>query len=218
MEQPRRFQVEPPRRVVVLGNRGSGRGRVARLLAERFCLPLVEIEAEKRRFPQPDPGDLPGRAEEPGTPGATAGPALPVPPQGNWRSHVAACASAPGWVMCGNDIATFDLRVPRADWLIWVDLPLSSCALAVVRRALQGRAAAKRGLLPSLPPRWPSLRDIFNFPTEIAPRIMGVIERERRNRTIFILRSRAEIDHFLARLPEAGGFGDHRASDREPRT
>ena len=110
MEQPRRFQVEPPRRVVVLGNRGSGRGRVARLLAERFCLPLVEIEAEKRRFPQPDPGDLPGRAEEPGTPGATAGPALPVPPQGNWRSHVAACASAPGWVMCGNDIVVLCAR------------------------------------------------------------------------------------------------------------
>jgi hypothetical protein len=192
MEQPRRFQVDPPRRVVVVGSRGSGRGRVARLLAERFALPLVEIEADRQRFMA----------------GAVS--------QAGWREAVATMATASDWIICGNDVPTLDLRVARADWLIWVDLPLSTCALAVIRRALRGRAVAKRELASGLPPRWPSLRDLFSFPTEVAPRLMAMIERERRNRTIFILRSRGEIERFLARLPEAGGLGDHRASPGGP--
>ena len=186
MEHPRRFQVEPPRRVLVVGNRGSGRGRIARLISDRFSLPLIDIEREQLIFP--DGGDL------------TA-----------WRMQARALAEGPEWVMTGNDIATFDLRVPRADWFIWVDLPISTCALAVLRSAIRVPANGKAAMSIVERLRLPRFRDILNFPTEVAPRIMGTIERERRNRTIFILRSRHEVTQFLSRLPEAGGFGDHLA-------
>ena len=186
MEHPRRFQVEPPRRVLVVGNRGSGRGRIAKLICERFSLPMIDIEREQGAFPQKD--DIPA-----------------------WRYHVRKLAEGPEWVMTGNDLASFDLRVPRADWFIWVDLPISTCALAVLRSAIRVPANGKPALSIVERLRLPRFRDILNFPTEVAPRIMGTIERERRNRTIFILRSRHEITQFLSRLPEAGGFGDHLA-------
>jgi len=44
MEHPRRFQVEPPRRVLVVGNRGSGRGQIAKLISQRFSLPVIDLE------------------------------------------------------------------------------------------------------------------------------------------------------------------------------
>ena len=113
--------------------------------------------------------------------------------------------------MSGNDLASLDLRVPRADWFIWVDLPISTCALAVLRSAIRVPASGKATVSIVDRLRLPRFYDILNFPNEVAPRIMGTIERERRNRTIFILRSRHEIAQFLARLPEAGGFGDHLA-------
>ncbi len=186
MEHPRRFQVEPPRRVLVVGNRGSGRGRIAKLISERFSLPLIDIEREKGTFA--GSGDL-----------------------SDWRAHVRGLGEAPEWVMTGNDLASFDLRVPRADWFIWVDLPISTCALAVLRHAIRVPASGKPGLSLVERLRLPRFRDILNFPTEVAPRIMGTIERERRNRTIFILRTKYEITQFLSRLPDAGGFGDHLA-------
>ena len=186
MEHPRRFQVEPPRRVLVVGNRGSGRGRIARLISDRFSLPLIDIEREQGKCAGDDH--------------LTA-----------WRMQARALAEGPEWVMTGNDIASFDLRVPRADWFIWVDLPISTCALAVLRSAIRIPASSKPGLSLVERLRLPRFSDILNFPTEVAPRIMGTIERERRNRTIFILRSRHEISQFLSRLPEAGGFGDHLA-------
>ena len=186
MEHPRRFQVEPPRRVLVVGNRGSGRGRIAKLISDRFSLPLIDIEREQVGFPQKDDVSA-------------------------WRDHVREVAEGSEWVMTGNDLASFDLRVPRADWFVWVDLPISTCALAVLRSAIRVPTSSKPG--PSLVERLrlPRFYDILNFPNEVAPRIMGTIERERRKRTIFILRSRHEITQFLSRLPEAGGFGDHLA-------
>jgi len=186
MEHPRRFQVEPPRRVLVVGNRGSGRGRVAKLISERFSLPLIDIERERLEAPGGD--DLPA-----------------------WQMQARALAEGPDWVMTGNDVATFDLRVPRADWFVWIDLPISTCALAVLRKAIRVPASRKSGLSIADRLRLPRFYGILNFPNEVAPRIMGTIERERRNRTIFILRTRGEIAQFLARLPNAGGFGDHLA-------
>jgi adenylate kinase family enzyme len=186
MEHPRRFQVEPPRRVLVVGNRGSGRGQIAKLISQRFSLPVIDLERERGAF-------------------EGAGDAAA------WRKRVSSLAEGAEWVMTGNDVATFDLRVPRADWFIWVDLPVTTCALAVLRRAIRAPADDKPRL--SLVQRLslPRFRDILNFSNEVAPRIMGVIERERRNRTIFILRTRYEIAQFLSRLPDAGGFGDHLA-------
>ena len=193
MEHPRRFQVEPPRRVLVVGNRGAGRARLGKQLAERFNLPFIQIEHEQQAFANREPGKEPGA----------------------WRARVAELVASDSLVMSGNDISTFDLRIPRADWFIWVDLPISSCAMAVIRSTLRGRAQAKTGAGGALP-RWPKLSDIFHFPTDVAPRIMGTIDRERRNRTIFILRSRGDVVNFLARLPQAGGFGDHMNRDKKP--
>jgi hypothetical protein len=189
MEHPRRFQVEPPRRVLVVGNRGAGRAKLGKHLAERFNLPFIQIEHEQQAFGNKDPVA--------------------------WRARVAELVAGESWVMSGNDIGSFDLRVPRADWFIWVDLPISTCAMTVIRTTLRGRAQAKAGSGAALP-RWPKLGDIFHFPTDIAPRIMGTIDRERRNRTIFILRSKGDVANFVARLPQAGGFGDHMNRDKKP--
>jgi len=188
MEHPRRFQVEPPRRVLIVGNRGAGRVRLGRELSHRFNLPLIQIDHERERCESQD---------------ASA-----------WRTHVAKLCAGDDWIMAGNDISTLDLRVPRADWLIWVDLPISACAMTMIRSTIRGRADAKGA--GTAMPRWPKLKDIFHFATDVAPRIMGIIDRERRNRTIFILRSRGDVVNFLTRLPQAGGFGDHFAKGGKP--
>ena len=194
MEHPRRFQVEPPRRVLVVGNRGSGRGRIAKLISERFSLPLIDIEREQASSTDSDDVSA-------------------------WWMHARALAQGSDWVMTGNDMATFDLRVPRADWLVWVDLPISTCTLAVLRSAIRAPACGKPALSLVERLRLPRFYDILNFPNDVAPRIMGTIERERRNRSIFILRSRHEISQFLSRLPDSGGFGDHLAKgSRKPST
>lgn len=180
MDQPRRFEVEPPRRVLIVGNHGAGKSTLAKVLAERFGLVsfLVEMESKAVRLPDSLRQDLTQKVE--GT----------------------------DWVIATSEPGALDLAVPRAEWLVWIDLPLSTCLFRVLRARLRFRRALKRGKAAGKAPS-SRVRDILSYPTELAPRIMHVVDRERRNRTIYILRSRAEVASFINRLPGPGKIDDH---------
>jgi hypothetical protein len=192
MEHPRRFQVEPPRRVLIVGNRGSGKRLLAKIIGERFGLPLLVIEPET-------PNSI-------GTPEAD-----------DRRRVIGERAKDANWVMTADDAAAFDLTVPRAEWFVWIDLPISTCLVRVIRQVILFRRARRSGK-PNPPQRVPRVRDVLNFPGDVTPRIMSTIDRERRNRTIFILRSKGEVSDFIKRLPSPGNLDDHLRPGRRPTT
>lgn len=185
MQHQRRIVAEPPRRVLVLGSPGAGKGRLAELLSERFGLPAVPLAQERATF-----DSSPARRTE--TPGARAA---------SWRSHVAGLAADDLWVMTDERADVFDVAVPRADWLVFLNIPMSVCLVRVIRRILRRRGPEPEDQGPA---RWGDLRSIWAFPTDVVPRILGAIERERRNRTIFILHSGRDVSSFINRL---GGVG-----------
>jgi adenylate kinase family enzyme len=180
MDQPRRFDVEPPRRVLIVGNHGAGKRSLARLLADRYGLSPYFVDKEP------------------------AAPKLPEPQ----CADVAAHAAQADWVIATDEAEGVDLAVARAEWLVWIDMPISTCLFRVLRARLRFRRARKQGKAPEHAPR-ARMRDVLSYPTDLAPRIMQVIDRERRNRTIYILRSRGEVAGFIKRLPGPGKIDDH---------
>ncbi len=88
------------RRVSVVGTSGSGKSRLARELAGALAVPYVELDAIfHQRGWVPLPGD-------------------------EFTARVAAAVAADGWVIDGNySKATHPLVWPRADTVIWLDLP-----------------------------------------------------------------------------------------------
>lgn len=180
MDQPRRFEVEPPRRVLIVGNRGAGKRSLAKLLAERFNLTAFVIEKDPAAIRLPEP----------------------------LREEVTQRAMGTDWVIATDEPEGLDLAAPRSEWLVWMDLPISTCLFRVLRARLRFRRAVKSGKAPTHAPT-SRLRDVLSYPTDLAPRIMHVIDQERRNRTIYILRSRGEVASFVKRLPGPGKIDDH---------
>lgn len=88
------------RRIVVLGASGSGKTTLGRWLGERLDLPFTDLDDVYWR---------PGWTESSVT---------------EFRSAVAELAASGGWVIAGNYGKVRDLLWPRADTLIWLDLPL----------------------------------------------------------------------------------------------
>ena len=176
MQHQRRFVVDPPRRVLALGSPGSGRARLAELIGAKFALPVVVLDRERRSEAFDDAG---------------------------WRQRVADLANVNAWVMMGNDPESLDCPVRRADWLLFLDMPMSMCLMRILRYAFGGASKGASGDLEG--GVWRAIRQIWEFPTEIAPHVTSVIERERRNRTIFILHSNRDVTRFLAKLPDADG-------------
>jgi adenylate kinase family enzyme len=104
-----------PRRIVVVGNSGSGKTTAARAIAERLEITHVELDAV---FHQPNWAEL---------------------PPDEFRARVAERldAAPEGWVLCGNYSAVREVVWPRVDTVAWLDLPRATVMKRVTARTLR---------------------------------------------------------------------------------
>jgi adenylate kinase family enzyme len=109
----------PMRRVVILGNAGSGKSTLARRLGERLGLPVVHLDV---------------LFWEPG---------WTKPDNDAFRAKVRAAIAGEAWICEGNYVRrTFDLRLPRADQIIWMDTSPLTCLSRVIVRSTLARPRA----------------------------------------------------------------------------
>ncbi|WDH25566.1 AAA family ATPase [Pseudomonas chlororaphis] len=103
-------------RIVILGNAGSGKSTLARALGKRRNLPVVHLDTLFW-----EPGWVEPDAEQ-------------------FRERVRAALAPAAWVCEGNYARrTFDLRLPRADLIIWLDTPRLTCFTRVIIRSVMNR-------------------------------------------------------------------------------
>jgi adenylate kinase family enzyme len=100
------------RRVVVVGNSGSGKTWLGRALAGILDVPFVELDAIYHQ-----PGWRPLSVEE-------------------FQRRVGEVAAGDSWVVDGNYSAVRDLVWARADTVIWFDLPRRTVMRQIVGRTL----------------------------------------------------------------------------------
>jgi adenylate kinase family enzyme len=158
-------------RILVIGSPGSGKSTLARRLANRLSLPLIHLDRE------------------------FFGPGWTEPTRSEWRDRVAALAARSEWIMDGNYRSTFDLRVPRATAILWLDIPRWRCLANVLWRVLRYYGRVRPDLGPACIERfnWPFLRWIWLYPRNVRPETVRMLECERSRRRVFELRSRAEM-------------------------
>ncbi len=104
-------------RVVIFGRGGAGKSTLARRLAARAQLPLIELDKE---FWNDE---------------------LKALPREQWAQRQHVLASSDQWIMDG-DLGPYDAiepRLRRADTVIILDLSLSRCAWRAVRRGRERR-------------------------------------------------------------------------------
>jgi adenylate kinase family enzyme len=109
------------RRIAIVGTSGSGKTTVARRLAAALDLPHVELDA---LFWRPDWRQA--HLDE-------------------FRSSVSAATGGDAWICDGNYSRARDIILPRAETVVWLDLPLRTCLWRVVRRTV--RRTSRREVL-----------------------------------------------------------------------
>ena len=168
-----------PKRILILGPSGAGKSTLARRLGACLGLPVVHLDSINW-----NPGWVQTRPEQ-------------------FRARLAEAAAKESWVMDGNYTSHLDLRLPRAEAVIWLDLPryiYLPCTLSRTRAAMAALAtisawAALNGSIWSFQRLGMDLSGTQPLP---ACRLLANLPIGIRG---IILRSRAEVRTFTDNLP-----------------
>lgn len=163
------LQIGPiPRRILLLGCAGAGKTTLAARLGEAIGAPVICLDAIWR--PGRSEADIPG-----------------------FRAQMAEMHAGPAWVSDGNFAqATFDLRLPRAQLVIWLDTPRPVCVWRALIRPFRQGEPHRPGDLGKV------LHFIWNFDRVNRPRIERLRLEHGPGIPVLRLRSRADVMRFVA--------------------
>lgn len=165
-------------RILVIGCSGGGKSTLARALGAKLGLPVTHLDVLWWQ-----PGWTESSYDE-------------------FRPKVAAAVAEERWVIDGNFSRTFDLRLPRADTVIWVDQPRRICLWRAFRRTLTQFGRNRADLAPGCPEKFdPAFyRFIWNFKRTHDAMMEEALARDAAHAQVFRLRSDAEIMAFMSGL------------------
>ncbi len=168
------------KRILVIGNAGAGKSTFARRLGGTLALPVIHLDSYFWR------------------------PGWRTPETSAWREQLITLASSPAWVMDGNYINTFDIRMPRADSLVWLDHPRGICMRRVLMRTIIGYGRTRSDLADGCPDRFDIafLSYVWNFPVKQRPRIIGGIAQFGGHLQVVQFGGDREVGNFLTTMVE----------------
>jgi len=119
------------------------------------------------------------------------------------RRLIKDAVAASRWLMDGTGSSSFDLRMPRAGFIIWVRMPRWLCLWGVLSRSIRHLGRTRPDMAPGCPERFYDrefLSFIWNFERETAPRIVDGISRFNPDCGVLTLTSRRQMRQLLDRL------------------
>lgn len=168
------------RRVVVTGMAGAGKSTFSRALSAKTGLPVIHLDFHFWK---------PGWVE---------------PPEDDWREKQRGLLAGDAWIVDGNYHGTLDLRLKRAETVVFLDTPWWICAWHAFARGLR-----KRPLGFDLPDgcddsAWRRLRDewwlvwrIWRVRRSERERELGILSQHGRHAALHMLRSKRATRKFL---------------------
>lgn len=165
-------------RVLVIGISGAGKSTFSRALATKTGLPLIHLDKE---FWQP------GWVQT---------------PRQEWRERVAELAAGERWIMDGNYDSSLDLRLPRADTVLWFDYPMLRCLRRAMWRAVTTYGRVRPDMAEGCAERidLEFLRYIWAFNAKQRPRVVAALARFGGHVTPVVFRRDGEAARFLSAL------------------
>lgn len=137
------------RRILIIGNSGAGKSTLARRLGETLGLPVIHLDVLFWK---------PGWKES---------------EDAACRARIADALSGAAWICDGNFASTFDLSMPLADTVIWIDQPRLKCLARAMWRVVRYRDGSRpdmaQGCRETFDPAF--YRYIWTFDRNTRPRI-----------------------------------------------
>ncbi|MDQ0453710.1 AAA family ATPase [Rhizobium paknamense] len=168
--------VAKSRRIVVTGCSGSGKSTLSTALSRRFSLPYISLDR--------DVFWLPGWR---------------LRPREEAIELMTAHAQGERWIMDGNSPRTMNIRLNRADLVIWLRPPRHVSVSGILRRWWRYRGTVRPGMPEGCPEKidWAFFSYVWNFERNEVPKFMAAFEAARADLPVVILKSHRDTAKLL---------------------
>ena len=159
-----------------MGSGGAGKSVLARALAEKTGLPLIHLDREFWR---------PGWVET---------------PKAEWTGKVRELIARERWIMDGNYGGTMEMRMDRADTIVFLDFPRWRCVWGIFRRWFRYRGRTREDMAEGIVerfPEWSFVKWIWEYTERTRPTVLERIARFGPGRRVVTLRSPRAVRDFL---------------------
>lgn len=166
------------KRIMIIGSPGSGKSTFARQLADITGLPLIHLDKEFWNS---------GWIET---------------PREEWIPMQESLISGEEWIVDGNYGGTLNMRLDRADTIIWFQLSRTVCLVSYIKRVI---STNRKGGRPDMPEGCPEKFDfefmkyIWSFPRASGKRNSEKIA-EYIDKNIIVFNKRSKANMFLIDL------------------
>ena len=165
-------------RIMIIGCGGAGKSTLARRIHALTGLPLVHLDSHYW---------LPNWVET---------------DKLTWASKVTELAQGESWIIDGNYGGTMELRLARADTVIFRDMPTGLRIWRVLKRVITNYGKTRPDLGPNCPEKfsWQFMGYIAHYNHTRRPGILKRLTELDPSQQVFILRSTAEVNEFCQKL------------------
>ena len=163
------------KKVLVIGSGGSGKSTFANRLGELLNIKVVHLD---RLYWHP------GWVET---------------PKADWLKTVDELLMQDSWILDGNYSGTLERRLKCCDAVIFLDMPRRLCLWRILKRAVMYRNRSRPDMADGCPEKLnlEFISWVWNYSSRTRPKLLQRLKATGNKRIVY-LRSRAEVEDFLA--------------------
>lgn len=169
-------------RIMVIGPSGAGKSTLARQLGSLLKMDVIHLDrrywnAGWRETPKPE-----------------------------WSEKVAAMTQGEEWIIDGNYSSTMDIRLKRADRVVFLDFSRARCIVRAVKRRIQWQGKTRPDMAEGCPERidWKFLKWIWTYPKRSRPATLERLKHLPPGTKVYVLNKPREVKNFLAKVKREG--------------
>jgi len=166
------------KRIMVIGCSGAGKSTLSNSLSEKLSLPIIHLDQEYW---------LPNWQET---------------PKEIWEKKVSQLIEQKEWIMDGNFGGTQDMRMARADTVIFLYYSRWLCLFRAIRRINKYHGVSRPDMSPGCPERYDLsfFHFILFYNHTRAPTILKRLAGLGPEKNVFIFRKPAELEQWLKEI------------------
>lgn len=165
-------------RVIVIGCSGSGKSTLSQKLHRILQLPIIHLD---RYYWQAN-----WQATE----------------QEAWDQKVTEFALTDRWIIDGNYSRTLDIRIERADVIVFLDMPRWLCMYRIVKRRIQYHGRTRPDLNKDCPEKLDIgfLKWVWNYRKRNRVKTLEKLKQVKQHKKVVIIRNKKQLEEWIEQL------------------